>query len=176
MSGPPAAARHGLITVFRRKKPDEIGAKAPFPGFSEPERMPSGLLQRAEIAAKQMRYFGLVAQKSSFSELLPSAKRAGFTLLNKDIERREAAFRWAAGKPDFVFSVSFKHADRVSVVAESCGDIFGLILISHSHVPNISVETKPSLGNDDLGRNALRFQGILLTFPDFEGMPAWTTY
>ena len=136
----------------------------------------SNLMERAEIAAKQMRYFGLAAQKSSFSELLPSAKRAGFALLNEDTERKEAAFQWAAGETDFIFSVSFAYADRVSVIAESYGDIFGLVLVSHSHIPNISVETKPSLGNHELGRDALRFRDMLLMFPDFDGMPAWTKY
>jgi hypothetical protein len=136
----------------------------------------SNLMERAEIAAKQMRYFGLVAQKSSFSELVPSAKRAGFALLNEDAGRKEASFRWATGEPDFIFSLSFAHADKVSVIAESYGDIFGLVLISHSHIPNISVETKPSLGNHELGRDALRFRDMLLIFPDFDGMPAWTKY
>jgi len=65
-----------------------------------------------------MRYFGLVAKKSSFSELTPSAKRAGFALLKEDTERKEAGFQWATGKPDFTFSVSFEDPDRVSVIAD----------------------------------------------------------
>jgi hypothetical protein len=85
-------------------------------------------------------------------------------------------FQWATGEPDFIFSVSFEHPDRVSVIAESCGDIFGLVLVSHSHVPNISVETKPSLGNQELGRNALRFRNRLLMYADFDRMPAWMKY
>ena len=93
-----------------------------------------------------------------------------------DTEREEAGFRWAAGESDFIFSVSFEHPDRVSVIAEAYGDLFGLVLLSHSHVPNISVETKPSLGDDELGRNALRFRNVLLMFADFDDRPAWTKY
>jgi hypothetical protein len=172
-----ASAALGLIMGFQRNKPTANGANARFPGFIEPELNSSDLVERAEIAAKQMRYFGLAARKSSFSELTPSAKRAGFALLKEDTVRKEARFQWATGKPDFTFSVSFENPDRVSVIAESCaGDIFGLVLVSHSHVPNISVETKPWLGNDELGSNALRFRNTLLRFPDFDGMPAWTKY
>jgi hypothetical protein len=160
----------GQIVAFQGKTTP--GAKAPSPGFIDS----SDLVERAEMAAKQMRYFGLVAQKSSFSELLPSAKRAGFALLNENTKRKEAEFRWATGEPDFIFSVSFERPERVSVIAESYGDIFGLVLVSHSHVPDISVETKPSLGKHELGHNALRFRDLLLMFPDFDGMPAWTKY
>ena len=172
-----AAAALGLIMSFQRNKPVAYGAKAPFPESIETELKSSDLVERAEIAAKQMRYFGLVAKKSSFEELIPSAKRAGFALLKEDTERKEAAFQWPTGKPDFTFSVSFENPDRVSVIAESrAGDIFGLVLVSHSHVPNFSVETKPWLGNDELGINALRFRDRLLMFPDFDGKPAWTKY
>jgi hypothetical protein len=139
------------------------------------ETLPA-LMERASNAARQMRYFGLVAKRSSFSELRPSAKRAGFTPLNEDTERKEAAFQWSAGEPDFIFSVSLNDAERASIVAESCGDIFGLILTGYSHVPNISVETNPSLENKELGRNAVLFRDMLLTFPDFDGLPAWTKY
>ena len=153
-----------------------IGAKAPFPRLIDPGPKSSDLIERAAIVAKQMRYFGMAAQKLSFSELLPSAERAGFVLLSKDTERKEAGFRWAAGESDFIFSVSFEHPDRISVIAEAYGDLFGLVLLSHSHVPNISVETKPSLGDDELGRNALRFRNVLLMFADFDDRPAWTKY
>ena len=174
-----AAGALGLITAFRRNRPTANNAKAQFPGTIEPEpkSIDPALVERAEIAAKQMRYFGLVAKKTSFSELIPSAKRAGFALLEEDTERKKAGFQWAAGNPDFRFFVSFENPDKVSVVAESCaGDIFGLVLVSHSHVPNISVDTKPWLGSHELGRNATRFRNTLLTFPDFDGMPAWTKY
>lgn len=158
MAGP------GRTIPFQRKQPAAIVAFEP------------ALMERAEIAAKQMRYFGLVARKSSFSELVPSAKRAGFALLHENAERKEAVLHWATGEPDLIFSVSFEHPTKVSVVAESCGDIFGLALLSYSHVPSISVETKPSLGSQELGRNARRFRDILLTLPDFDDVPAWTKY
>ena len=148
----------------------------PSPAPLEPKPELSGLLERAANAAKQMRYFGLVAQRSSFRELLPSAERAGFALFNEVTDRKEAKFRWATGEPDFIFEVSFEHPDRASVIAESCGDIFGLVLVSDSRSPNISVETKPWLGNNELGRNALLFRDVLLMFPDFDGTPAWTRY
>jgi hypothetical protein len=173
---PRPIAGFGLTKGGQRKNPGATGAKPPFPRFLEPEPNASQLLERAEIAAKQMRYFGLVARKSSFSELLPSAKRAGFALLNERAERKEAGFQWATGEPDFIFSVSFEHPDKVSAIAESRGDIFGLVLVSYSHVPNISVETKPWLANHELGGNALRFRDLLLKFPDFDGMAAWTKY
>ena len=171
------AAALGLIMAFPRKKSAAIGTRAPFLGLVESEEKLSDLFERTEIAAKQMRYFGLVARSSSFSEMLPSAKRAGFALIKEDTKRKEATFQWATGQPDFIFSVSFENPDKVSVVAESRhGDIFGLVLTGHSHVPNFSVETKPSLANHELGRNALRFRDRLLMFPDFDGMPAWTKY
>jgi hypothetical protein len=135
-----------------------------------------GLMQRASNAARQMRYFGLVAKRSSFSELLPSARRAGFTPLSEDTQRKEATFQWSADQPDFVFSVSFNDAARASIVAESRGDIFGLILTGCSDVASISVETNPSLENNELGQNALLFRDILLMFPDFDDLPAWTKY
>ena len=157
--------RLGLSAPFRRKKPASVDT-----GPS------SEMIERARVAAKQMRYFGLVAQKSSFSELLPSANRAGFALLRGDTRRKEAAFQWAIGQPDFIFSVSFEDPQRVSVVAESRADIFGLVLVSYSHVPNISAETMPSLASHEFGRNAQRFRDILLTFADFDGVAAWTKY
>jgi hypothetical protein len=129
------------------------------------------LLERAEAAAKQMRYFRLFSQKGSFGEMGASAKRAGFELIHEDAFDKEAGFRWAAdaAQPDFVFHVSFENPDRVSVIAESYGDIFGLVMVSHSHLPKIGIEAKPSLGKHELGRNADRFRKILLTFPDFDG-------
>lgn len=142
----------------------------------EPKPGLSNLLERAANAAKQMRYFGLAAQRSSFSDLIPSAERAGFALLNEVTKRKEAKFRWATGEPDLIFDVSFEHPDRVSVIAESCGDIFGLVLVGDSRGTNISVETKPWVGNNELGRNALLFRDVLLMFPDFDGTPAWTKY
>jgi hypothetical protein len=169
------AGKLGLVSAFQRKKLAEFGTRVCFPGFIEPGLVPD-LTERAEIAAKQMRYFGLIAQKLAFGNLLSSAKRAGFALLSKDVGRKEMKFQWAAGEPDFIFSVSFEDPDRVTVIAESYRDISGLVLVSVSHVPNISIETKPSLGNHELGPYALQFRNILLAFPDFDQKAAWTKY
>ena len=89
---------------------------------------------------------------------------------------KKAAFRRATGEPDFTFFVSFEIPDRVSIVAEPLGDIVGLVLVGHSHIPNISVETKPSLGSHELGRDAPQFREMLLTFPDFDSAAAWTNF
>ena len=106
--------------------------------ISTDETVLPALMRRASDAGRQMRYFGLVAQKSSFNELLPSARRAGFIPLEENAQRKEAAFQWSSGAPDFIFFVSFNDIARTSVVAESRGDIFGLILTSYSHVPGVS--------------------------------------
>ncbi len=132
------------------------------------------LMKRASDVGRQMRYFGLVAKRSSFNELLPSARRAGFILLNQDTAHQEATFQWSAGEPDFIFSVSFNDTAKASIVAESCRDIYGLILTGYSEFPSISVETNPKLENSELGHNATLFRDILLMFPDFDDLPAWT--
>ena len=128
------------------------------------------LLERAKLAAKQMSYFRLFSQKGSFEGLAASAKRAGFEMAYEDALRKVAGFRWAAhgAQPDFIFLVSYENSDAVSVIAESHRDIFGLIMISHSHLPKIGVEMKPSLKKHEFGRNAHQFREILLTFPDFD--------
>jgi hypothetical protein len=128
------------------------------------------LLERANLAAKQMRYFRLFSQKGSFEGLAASAKRAGFEMEYEDALHKVAGFRWAAdgAQPDFIFLVSWENSDAVSVIAESRRDIFGLIMISHSHLPKISVEMKPSLEKHEFGRNADRFRELLLKFPDFD--------
>lgn len=131
------------------------------------------LLQRAKTVAQQMRYFGLVARKCSFNEVVPSAERASFVLLSEDRREKEARFTWNLGEPDFVFSLSYKETDKVWIVAESQADILGLILVSHSRSPDISVGTKPWLGGDELGPHALQFQELLLKLPDFVDTPAW---
>jgi hypothetical protein len=135
------------------------------------KRKSAVLEMRAEIAAKQMRYFRLFSQTALFYQLIPSAKRAGFALIEHDDLEKEAAFHWAASGDDidFVFHVSFNNADQVAVLADSCRDIYGLIMISHSHLPNISVEIKSELAKHEFGANAVRFRKILLTFPDFDG-------
>jgi hypothetical protein len=139
------------------------------------ETLPA-LMERASNAARQMRYFGLAAKQFSFEELITSARRAGFTQLGKDPQPKEASFQWAGGEPDLIFSISFGDPTRISIVAESQADIFGLVLTGYSHIPTISVETNPTLENNELGRNALLFRDMLLTFPDFDDMPAWTKY
>jgi hypothetical protein len=160
---------------LRRKGPtstsDSISA---FPGSDDATR--PALMERASIAAKQMRYFGLAAKSLTFNDLLPSAMRAGFTQLNADTQRKEVTFQWSVGEPDLIFLVSFNDAGRTSIVAQSCGDIFGLILTCYSHPPSISVETNPLLVNKELGRNALLFRDMLLIFSDFDDLPAWTKY
>jgi hypothetical protein len=128
------------------------------------------LLERVEVASKQMRYFRLFSQKGSFDEMGASATRAGFEATYEDVFEREAGFQLPSkGDPDFTFLVSFYYPEAVSVIAESYGDIFGLVMTSVSNVPKISIETKPSLAKNELGRNALVLQKILLTFPDFDG-------
>jgi hypothetical protein len=62
------------------------------------------LLERAEIAAKQMRYFRLFSEKGSFGELSASAQRAGFEVTYEDAIEKEAGFQWPSeGDPDFTF-------------------------------------------------------------------------
>jgi hypothetical protein len=126
------------------------------------------LLERAEIAAKLMRYFRLFSEKGSFGELSASAQRAGFEVTYEDAVEKESGFQWPSeGDPDFTFLVSFKDPEVVTVTAESHGDIFGLVMTNVSNAPKISIEAKPSLAHE-LGRNAHVFQEIILTFPDFD--------
>lgn len=133
------------------------------------------MLQRAKNAAQQMRFFGLVARKCSFNEVVPSAQRAGFALLGEHPAEKEMRFKWNLDEPDFVFSLSYKEPGKVWIVAESLADIEGLTLVSHSLSSDISVGTKPWLGFDELGFRALQFQEILLTLPGFVETPAWAT-
>ena len=128
---------------------------------------PANLMERAVIAAKQMRYFRLFTQRASFEELGHSARRAGFTANYEDVDHKEASFRWANGRPDFLFFVSFERPERISVVAEGYWDSFGLVMFSHSRLANISVGFKATLGHHQLGLNAPRLRDLLLEFPDF---------
>jgi hypothetical protein len=141
---------------------------------SIPEKS-SNMLQRAKNAAQQMRYFGLVVRKCSFSEVVPSAQRAGFALLGERPTEKEMFFKWNLDEPDFVFSLSYQESGKVWIIAESRADIMGLTLVSHSLSSDISVDTKPWLGFDELGSNALQFQELLLTLPGFVETPAWVT-
>jgi hypothetical protein len=136
----------------------------------------SHLMERASNAARQMRYFSLAMRQFSFDELSLSATRAGFILLEEDLQSGEASFQWASGEPDLIFSISFRDRDRVSIVAESQADIFGLILTAYSHISTTSVETDPAVDDHELGHNALLFRDMLLAIPGFDDMPAWTKY
>jgi hypothetical protein len=160
------------VLSFLRGTPAQAGDEA----SDDAETSLAPLIERASNVARQMRYFGLLAKNASYEGLFPSARRAGFAALCDDTQNQEALFRWAAGKAEFTFSVSFKNPQAPSVVAESLGDIFGLILTSSSRAASISVETKPSIGSAELGRNASLFRDILLTLPDFDEAPAWTKF
>lgn len=133
----------------------------------------AAMIERAINVARQMRYFALVTRRAPFPELVPSAKRAGFSLIREDTLTKEALFQWAEDKPDFTFSVSFKNPVIHSVVAESLGDISGLVLINSSLASTVSVETNLCLGEKELGPHALRFRNVLLMLPDFDDTPAW---
>ena len=127
------------------------------------------LQERAQTAAKQMRYFRLFSQRGAFDELGASARRAGFEVINEGAF--EARFRWAANAdhPDFTFHVSYDDLEAVLVTAESCQrDILGLVMTSIASEPTIAIEAKKSLEEYKLGRNADRFRKIMLTFPDFD--------
>lgn len=139
------------------------------------EKLPA-LMDRASNAARQMRYFGLAMKKFSFEQLISSASRAGFVQLGENPQFREVSFQWASGPLDLIFSISFRDPARISVVAESQADIFGLVLTSYSDVSTTSVEIKPTVAERELGPNALLFRDMLLTFPGFDDVPAWTKY
>jgi hypothetical protein len=120
------------------------------------------LLERAEIAAKQMRYFRLFSEKGSFGELSASAQRAGFEVTYEDAAEKEAGFQWPSeGDPDFTFLVSFADPEVVTVTAESYGDIFGLVMTSVSNAPKISIEAKPSLAENEF------WAGMLTSFKKY---------
>jgi hypothetical protein len=113
------------------------------------------LVARAEIAAKQMRYFRLFSQRGLFVELGASASRAGFEMTHQDFFEKKAGFHWRSeADRDFRFLVSFEDPEAVTVTAESQGDIFGLIMTSVSNIPRIGIETKFSLVEDGFGENA----------------------
>lgn len=136
----------------------------------------SALMERASNAVRQMRYFSLAIKQFSFDELTLSARRAGFVQVDERPRGYEASFRWASGTPDLIFSVSFCDPARISIVAESQADVFGLSLTAYSDVSTVSVETNPTIEDNNLGPNARLFRDMLLTFPGFDDMPAWTKY
>jgi hypothetical protein len=136
----------------------------------------AALMQRASNAARQMKYFSLASKQFSFEELVSSARRAGFIQAGVNPQSMEALFKWSSGQPDLIFLVSFRDPARVSVVAQSRADVFGLVLTAYSHVAGVSVEINPTIGDGDLGHNALLFKDMLLTLPGFDDMPAWLKY
>src|ERR1700730_5834052 len=128
-----------IVSLQRKDTGASGGSNASVSGsVGNPTFLPA-LMERASNVAKQMRYFKLVATSLPFNEVLQSAKRAGFNPLNEDTPRKEAAFQWSAGEPDFTFSVSLRDRARDSIVAESRGNLFGLILIGYLHGPSTLV-------------------------------------
>jgi hypothetical protein len=141
----------------------------------ESETLPD-LMERVSNTVRQVRYFALAAKQFRLDELTSSARRAGFIQLEEDPLLEEVSFQWASGTPDLIFSVSFLDPARISIVAESQADIFGLILTSYSHIATISVEINPAVEDKELGHNALLFRDLLLAIPGFDDMPAWSKY
>lgn len=141
----------------------------------EIEGLPA-LMERASNAARQMKYFSLASKKFSFEELASSARRAGFVQVAVNPRLKEASFQWGSDHTDLIFSVSFREPSRISIIAESQADIFGLILTAYAHAATVSVEINPTIEDSDLGPNAFLFRDMLLTFPDFDDMPAWAKH
>ena len=136
----------------------------------------SALMERASNAARQMQYFALAAKQLSLDDLTSSALRAGFIEIVAKTAREEASFRFASGQADFVFWVSYRDPERISIVAQSQADIFGLVLTAYSHVTTVSVEINPTIEATVLGNNALLFRDLLLTFPRYDDLPAWAKH
>lgn len=114
-----------------------------------------------------MFFFQRATVQLPFSELRVYAEREGFISTGDSSSRsNQTGFRWASGEADFDFFVEY--SDRRSVTAEAYGDIFGLVLLAHSHLPTISVEIKKAYGVT-MGKNAARFRKIMLGFPGFDG-------
>ena len=173
---PPVIAVDKLETnVVRLQRRGAAARDEETPPPQEVERL-SALMERASHAVRQIKYFGLAAKQFSFEELVSSARRAGFTELAANPQLEEALFQWASGPPDWTFSVSFRDPARISIIAESRADIFGLILTAYSHVDTVSVEINPTVADRDLGHNAELLRDMLLTFPGFDDMPAWAKY
>jgi hypothetical protein len=172
----PVLARDGVETNVVRLA--RTSASTPRDGVASPAGIASiaALMERASIAVRQMKYFSLAARRFTFDELTASATRAGFIPIMNYSHPKEASFRWGAGEPDLIFTATYQDAARVSIVAETQADIFGLILTAYSQASTISVEANPMIEDKELGRNALMFRDMLLTFPGFEDVPAWTSY
>jgi hypothetical protein len=124
---------------------------------------------RAEAAAKQIRYFQLFSQRGAFEQLGASALRAGFKILHEDAI--EARFQWIADgyHPDFTFYVWFDERGEMSIIAKSSpGDIFGLVMTCLANETKISIEKEASLEEHELGRHAIQFRDRMLTLEDFD--------
>jgi hypothetical protein len=92
------AAAPGQIVAFQGKNTN--GAKAPSPGFVDS----SDLRKRAEIAAKQMRYFGLVAQKSRRSANCFRPRNApALRCCMRTPDERKRSFSGPQANPTFSF-------------------------------------------------------------------------
>jgi hypothetical protein len=173
---PPAIAKdsveRNVVRLARRSastRPDDTVLPGEVARLTE-------LMERASNAVRQLRYFGLATKRFTLGELISSAVRAGFVLKTDYPQLKEASFQWGAGAADLIFTASYRDAAQVSIVAESQADVFGLILTSYSQTSIISVETNPTIEDEKLGENALLFRDMLLTFPGFYDVPAWTTY
>ena len=151
---------------------DNAAKGVPSGEFGDPRSM--DLLRRAKSVKRQFAYFGLVVRKCSFDDAIPSAERAGFTLVASNAAGKEAVLEWSA-EPDFLFSLSFENPAIIWIVAESRDDIYGLNLVSHSGMAKVSVELKPWVGMDQLGRNTLEFRDVLLSLLGFVETPAWAS-
>jgi len=173
---PPVVAIDNVETNVVRLQRRRAAARAGAASLPEDVNTLPDLMERASNAARQMRYFSLAAKQFSFDELTSSARRAGFAQVEENPHLKEASFQWASGAPDLIFSVSFRDPARISIIAESQADIFGLILTAYSHIATMSVETNPTVEDRELGHNALVFKNMLLAVPGFDDMPAWAKY
>ena len=175
------ASRMPPVVAINRVEPNVVRLQRRGTGREEavrPEAIEelSALMERASNAARQMKYFSLASKKFSFNELASSALRAGFVQVAANPQLKEASFQWASGHPDLVFSISFRDPAGPSVVAESQADIFGLVLTASSQAATISVDINPTVEDGDLGRSALIFRDMLLSFPGFDDIPAWVKH
>lgn len=167
-----ADVEKNVVRLPRRNAP------APPDDTARPEDIErlAALMERASNAVRQTRYFALATKRFTFDELTSSAARAGFILKAEYRQLGEASFEWGRGAADLVFTASYRDPAWVTLVAESQSDVFGLILTAYSQISTISVEINPTIEGRELGENALLFRDLILTFPGFDDVPAWTRY
>jgi len=172
---PPVLARDVETNIVRLAR---SSASTPRDNTAPPSEVANiaALMERASNAVRQMRYFSLAAKRFTFDELTSSAARAGFIAIAEYPHLNEASFQWGAGAPDLVFTAVYQGSAGASIVAETQADVFGLILTAYSQASTISVEANPTIKNKELGENAQLFRDMLLTFPGFEDVPAWTSH